>query len=209
MDTGAEGLGIGQQVRLTGRYFVNWEVSRFEVRQPGGWRDGVPTSPLEYLGQPVPADWRHHRGLTFDVTVEATPVAQGAFGHRGANRWQLRVDRWIRVVPMKAWPHHYKGDRHWPLRGYVVVIGSEAQDAVFLRTDLVGLLGATAVQLRITGEQSWISADDAEALRKELVALSQRALAVEDRQTVIQAVELVDYEEANRTGVAVAPPNAE
>jgi len=93
--------------------------------------------------------------------------------------------------------------------GYVVVIGSEAQDAVFLRTDLVELLGATAVQLRVTGEQSWLSADEAEALRKELLALSQKALAGEDRRTVIQAMELVDYEEANRTGVAVAPPNAE
>lgn len=211
-ETDPDSLVVGQQTQLTGSYLLNWEVSRLVVRLPGRWRrrriscqlltgDGVSTTPLAYLGQPLPGNWRHHPGLRFNVTVDATPVAEGRFGHLGASHWQLRVDRWISVVPVNGWPHHYAGARRWPLRGHVAVIGSEAQDAVFLRTDLVSLLDAVSTeQLRPSGEQRWLQADDVRALRRELMALQDHGLSGEDRQTVIQAIELVDYETANRTG---------
>jgi len=107
------------------------------------------------------------------------------------------------------WPHHRKGDRRWPMDGYITVIGAEAQDAVFIRTDVVALLGAMAAQLRTVGDQRWLNTDEAEVLRGELVALSTLGLSDDDRQTVTHAIELVAFEIANRTGVAVAPPNAD
>ncbi len=103
------------------------------------------------------------------------------------------------------WTHHYKGDCRWPLEGVVAVIGSEAQDAVFIDVGLIEPTGA--VRLRTTGEQRWLSTPETTELRDELSALATKGgLSADDRLTVRKAIELVDYEIANGTGVAVAPP---
>jgi hypothetical protein len=105
------------------------------------------------------------------------------------------------------WTHHYKGNRRWPVEGFVAVIGSEAQDAVFIDA---GLIEPTdAAHLRTTGEQRWLSTAEAAELREEVSALTRKAeISANDRLSLSQAIELVDYEISNRTGVAVAPPPA-
>jgi hypothetical protein len=71
----------------------------------------------------------------------------------------------------------------------------------------VSRAGSSTVHLRTAGEQRWLSAGEAEALRDELLNMGAASdLSAEDRLTLAQAVELVDYEIANRTGVAVVPP---
>jgi hypothetical protein len=102
------------------------------------------------------------------------------------------------------WHHHYKDRRRWPLPGAVAIVGSESQDAVFLD---VGLVGPSANQLRTTGEQLWLSAAEAKVLREELRGIAARSdLSAEDRLALSHAVELVEYEIVNRTGIAVVPP---
>src|SRR5205823_3807250 len=103
---------VGRQARCTGIYFLHWEWSRFEVREPRrllGSRvyrcqlidgDQLPGGPMEVLGGRLPDDWRHHRALAFDVTADVTPVEQGSFGHLGTLKWRLRVDRWVHVKPL-------------------------------------------------------------------------------------------------------------
>ena len=107
------------------------------------------------------------------------------------------------------WHHRFSGDRRWPLGGYVAVIGAEAQDAVFLDVHLVSQLGPDVTCLRIVGVQRWLStAEQSGPLKRELSALSDLASSESDRLAVRQAIELVNYEIASRTGVAVAPPKA-
>jgi len=91
---------------------MHWEWDRFELRVPRRWfgkrtvycqlvaGDGVPETPLAVIGRQLPDDWRHHHALSFRVTADVTPLAEGSFGHRGWLRWKLRVDRWLEVVPL-------------------------------------------------------------------------------------------------------------
>ena len=100
---------VGQARRCAGVYVMHWEIARFEVRLPRRWLGSrtvlcelVPASgqardPLEFLGEPLPQDWRHHPGLRFDIAVDVTPLEQGRFGHGGLLRWRLQVDDWINV----------------------------------------------------------------------------------------------------------------
>jgi len=100
-------LQLGHPIRCSGRYVLHWEWSRFEFRQPGRWFRSrlarcelVDEGILESLlgpGGKLPADWRHHPALEFDVTIDATPVSRGSFGHLGTLHWQLRVDHWVSV----------------------------------------------------------------------------------------------------------------
>ena len=62
--------------------------------------DQVPGGPMDVLGGTLPAGWRHHPGLAFDVTVDVTPLERGSFGHLGTLKWLLRVDRWVEVKPL-------------------------------------------------------------------------------------------------------------
>ena len=81
---------------------------------------------------------------------------------------------------------------------------------MFLPLNLAGNLGGSGVQLRTAGEQQWLGAAEVETLREELFALAvSPELSDEDRLAVNHAIELVDYEVGNGTGVAVAPPTAE
>jgi hypothetical protein len=130
-------------------------------------------------------------------------VCDGPTGIDQAERMRIRRDPRFR-----RWTHDYKAGRRWPLTGFVAVIGAEAQDAVFLPSRLVEQLGTSAVQLRAVGEQRWLAGPvGAEALLQELIDLLETAdLSDEDRLVVDHAVELVEYEIGNRTGVAVAPP---
>jgi hypothetical protein len=105
----------------------------------------------------------------------------------------------------RKWTHNYRAGRRWPLAGVVAILGSEAQDAVFLDTRLVDRLGPWVFQLRTVGEQTWQV--DQEALGEELRHLAAIAdLSDEDVITINQAIELVEYEIANRSGVSVVPP---
>jgi hypothetical protein len=99
---------IGEAVRCSGRYFMHWEVSRFDVRQPRRWfgsrvvhcelvDDTAGDTLLDRVGSRLPDKWRYHPGLVFDVTMDVTPVEHGRFGHRGMIEWRLRVDHWISV----------------------------------------------------------------------------------------------------------------
>jgi hypothetical protein len=84
-------------------------------------------------------------------------------------------------------------------------VGSEAQDSVFLETQLVERLGASAIQLRTVGEQTWDV--DREALLGELRQLARTdSVSTDERIPIDQAIELVEYEIGNGTGVAVVPP---
>ena len=100
----------GQPTRCSGVYVMHWETARLVVFVPRRWlgsrpvpcevvpaAHGQPRDPLEFLGEPLPQDWRHHPGLRFDVTVDVTPLEQGRFGHGGLLRWRLRVDEWVSV----------------------------------------------------------------------------------------------------------------
>ena len=100
--------------------------------------------------------------------------------------------------------HSYRAGRNWPLAGYVAIVGSESQDAVFLDTRLADRLGA-ASQLRTVGEQTWQV--DQQALLQELKDLAAITdLSGDEEITVNQAIELVEYEIWQRSGIAVAPP---
>ena len=77
---------------------------------------------------------------------------------------------------------------------------------MFLKCRLVERLGSSAVQLRTVGELNRWQVDQ-EVLREELRDLSgMGALSDEDRISIDHAIELVEYEIGNRTGVAVVPP---
>jgi hypothetical protein len=102
---------VGQPTRCSGVYVMHWEVTRFVIRVPRRWFGsrslrcelvpavgGQPRNPLEFLGEPLPQDWRHHPALRFNVTVDVTPLEQGRFGHLGWLRWRLRVDDWVSVT---------------------------------------------------------------------------------------------------------------
>jgi len=106
----------------------------------------------------------------------------------------------------RSWPHDYRAGRRWPLAGFVAIVGSQAQDTVFLECRLVERLGSSAVQLGTVGELNRWQVDQ-EALREELRDLAgMGALSDEDRVSIDHAIELVEYEIGNRTGVAVVPP---
>jgi hypothetical protein len=82
----------------------------------------------------------------------------------------------------------------------------KARRTVFLDVRLVHRLGSSAFELRSAGEQTWQV--DQEALCEELRDLAATAdLSDDDRITLSQAIELVEYEIANRSGVAVVPPS--
>ena len=100
-------LQVGVPVRVAGVYVAHWELPRFELRlrhRPRPVRCGLVTTSgdtadvFEAAGVAVPADWRHHPGLQFDVVADVTPLQEGRFGHHGLQRWRLRVDRWVSVA---------------------------------------------------------------------------------------------------------------
>jgi hypothetical protein len=127
-----------------------------------------------------------------------------AFGGTGVGQ---TVGVVIRRKPerFRRWTHRYGEGRGWPLAGFVVIVGSEAQDSVFLETQLVERLGASAIQLRTVGEQTWDV--DREALLGELRQLARTdSVSTDERIPIDQAIELVEYEIGNGTGVAVVPP---
>jgi hypothetical protein len=94
-------------------FIAHWEWTRFEISVPRrrfGTRrelcmllpaEGIAQSPFEAAGIAESDDWRHHRGVEFDVTINATPIERGNFGHRGTLHWKLRVDDWIDVTMVK------------------------------------------------------------------------------------------------------------
>ena len=105
---------IGASARYSGRLIMHWEWPRFEIKEPRrllGARtvrcelvegDEIGGSPLELIGGSLPENWRHHPGLAFNVTLDATPLARGSFGHRGTLEWRLRVDRWVSVERLQT-----------------------------------------------------------------------------------------------------------
>lgn len=103
------------------------------------------------------------------------------------------------------WTHRYGAGRTWPLDGFVAIVGSESQDSVFLDTRLIEQLHDSPVQLRTVGEETWQV--DQPALRQELLDLAAvPGLSEEDVTTIGQAIELVEYEIGNRSGVLIVPP---
>lgn len=104
-------LVVGTRVRVSGTYVANWERSElrlFVIRPfPNQVRcaledaNGVAADVFKEAGVPVPpADaWRRHRGMSFAVVANVTPLEMGHFGHMHAQRWRLRVDDWIAVSP--------------------------------------------------------------------------------------------------------------
>ena len=104
-----EGFVVGRRQTVSGVYIAHWEVSYFAVRQHRPhwpWprqvrcrlvpRPGL-DSVFEAAGVVLPAHWRHHRGLSFDVTADVTPLEDGSFGHAGWCRWHLQAEEWIDV----------------------------------------------------------------------------------------------------------------
>jgi hypothetical protein len=116
--------------------------------------------------------------------------------------------RRCRSGQLHKWTHRCKAGRRWPLEGFVAILGSEAQDAVFLYVRLVQRLSEPAV-LRLVGDQRWLAGADTEVLRQELLKLAGIGdLSPDERLSLDQAVELVEYEISNGTGVTVVPPVA-
>lgn len=106
-------LEVDAPVTVSGTYFANWEVATLrlwmmrpfphDVRCLLESDDGRPADVFTAAGVPVPPpnEWRHHRGLRFEVVADVTPLAKGRFGHMGIARWRLRVNDW-RAVSLRA-----------------------------------------------------------------------------------------------------------
>lgn len=99
-------LQLGVPLTVRGVYVDHWEVPRLELRVRHRLRPvccgveaapGVAASVFEAAGVQRPENWRFHRGVRFDVVAHVTPLEFGRFGHRGIQRWRLRVDEWVSV----------------------------------------------------------------------------------------------------------------
>jgi len=113
---------------------------------------------------------------------------------------RMRIIR--RDDPFLKWTHDYREGRHWPLEGFVAVVGSEAQDAVFLPSRLVEELGQLSNCQRVVND----SGSEVPKLRPSgriARPCGENWTSDRHRLVVSRAIELVEYEIGNHTGVAV------
>jgi len=90
----------------------------------------------------------------------------------------------------------------WPRPGYLTILGAESPlSPVDLSLDLTG--GEWRSE---NGQPRWLSRAETEAFRG---VLTQLARVVEDREAIRRAVELIGYEIAGGTGVAIVSPSVE
>lgn len=100
-------------------------------------------------------------------------------------------------------------NRPWPKVGFVTLLGAESQEAVFVPRELIERqLAPRSSLLLAEGDQRWLSASEISDLRRELSRIAKQASPGKDADSVMQAIELVDYEVANRAGVSLVPPAA-
>ena len=97
-------------------------------------------------------------------------------------------------------------ERPWTRPDSVTILGAESQEVAFVSQELVERLAPASSLLAAEGGQRWLSASEISDLRTELTGVAEQAGPGEDLRGVIQAIELIDYEVANGTGVAVVPP---
>lgn len=92
-----------------------------------------------------------------------------------------------------------------PPHGFARLIGAESQTSADLPVHLLGPRWA-AVEPNDSGRR-WLSSAEVEGLRRELVRLE--ADTPTDEGSLARAIDLMDYERQNQTGVAIELPSVE